>query len=214
MRALLQKEWKLAMHPAALLFLGLSAMLLIPSYPFYVVFFYTGLGIFFICLNGRETNDIGYTLLMPVRKRDVVTARFLTALALEGIQLLLAVGFGTLRAALGLPNEAGMDVNLAFFGNALALLGFFNLEFFRRYYRAPDKPGRAFALASAEYLAVMLVMEASCFAVPFVRDRLDTPDPAHLPEKLCVLAAGAAVFVLLTALAHRKSVRSFEKLDF
>lgn len=214
MRALLNKELRLAMHPAALMFLALSAMLLIPSYPYCVVFFYTGLGIFFICLNGRETNDIGYTLLLPVRKRDAVTARFLTALLLEGTQLLLAVPFALLRADFGTPNEAGMDANAALFGCALALLGLFNFAFFRRYYRAPDKVGRAFFIASAEYFAGMLVLESLCFAVPFVRERLDTQDPAHLPERLAVLALGAAVFGLCTALAHKKAVRSFESLDF
>lgn len=39
MKALLYKEFTLSMHPAAVLFLGLSAMLLIPNYPYYVVFF-------------------------------------------------------------------------------------------------------------------------------------------------------------------------------
>lgn len=214
MRALLNKERRLAMHPTAILFLALSAMLLIPNYPFYVVFFYTGLGIFFICLNGRETNDVGYTLLMPVRKRDVVAARFITALSLEGVQLLLAVGFGIVRSRLNMPNEAGMDVNVAFFGTSLALLGLFNLAFFRRYYRAPDKVGKAFAIASVEYFVAVLLAESCCFALPFARERLDTPDPQYLPEKLCVLAGGVVLFVLLTAIAYRKSVRSFEKLDF
>ena len=44
MKHLLYKEWRLAMHPTALLFLPLSAMLLIPNYPYYVIFFYTSLG--------------------------------------------------------------------------------------------------------------------------------------------------------------------------
>ena len=62
MKQLLYKEWRLAMHPTALLFLGLSLMLLIPNYPYYVTFFYTTLGIFFICVNGRENRDITYML--------------------------------------------------------------------------------------------------------------------------------------------------------
>ena len=58
MKNLLLKEWRLALHPAALLFLCLSSMLLIPSYPYFVIFFYTCLGLFFICLSGRENKDI------------------------------------------------------------------------------------------------------------------------------------------------------------
>ena len=55
---LLRKELRLAVHPTSWIFLGLSLMLLIPSYPYYVAFFYTGLGIFFTCLSARENQDI------------------------------------------------------------------------------------------------------------------------------------------------------------
>ena len=48
MKNLMRKELLLAMHPASMLFLLLSAMLLIPNYPYYVICFYTCLGTFFI----------------------------------------------------------------------------------------------------------------------------------------------------------------------
>ena len=66
---LLYKEFKLALHPAAVLFLLLSSMMLIPNYPMYVLFFYNTLGIFFICLSGRENHDFAYSLSLPIRKR-------------------------------------------------------------------------------------------------------------------------------------------------
>ena len=47
MKQLLYKEFRLVTHPLLPFFLLLSAMLLIPAYPFYVVFFYTTLGLFF-----------------------------------------------------------------------------------------------------------------------------------------------------------------------
>ena len=50
MKELLKKEFTLALHPTGWLFLGLSAMVLIPNYPYYVIFFYTGLALFFTCL--------------------------------------------------------------------------------------------------------------------------------------------------------------------
>ena len=46
MKNLMRKELLLAMHPASMLFLLLSAMLLIPNYPYYVICFYTCLGTF------------------------------------------------------------------------------------------------------------------------------------------------------------------------
>ena len=39
MNLLFKKEMRLAMHPASLGFLALSALLLVPNYPYYVTFF-------------------------------------------------------------------------------------------------------------------------------------------------------------------------------
>lgn len=211
---LFYKELRLALHPAAVMFLGLSALLLIPSYPFYITFFYTCLGIFFICLNGRETGDIAYTLLLPIPKRDAVKARFLLVTALELVQAVLAVPFLVLRNTVMIqPNEAGIDANLAFLGISFLLLGVFNLLFFTCYYRDPDKVGRAFFRGCAGFAAGMLLAEALVLAVPAVGARLDTPDPQFLAGKLVILLAGAVSYALLTIIAYRGSVRSFEALD-
>ena len=75
MKHLLYKEFKLALHPTMYLFLGLTALLIIPSYPYYVAFMYLCLGVYFTFLQGRETNDLFFTAMLPVRKKDVVTAR-------------------------------------------------------------------------------------------------------------------------------------------
>ena len=213
MLKLIKKEFALAVHPTAWIFLALSAMLLIPNYPYYVVFFYTGLGLFFTCLTGRENRDIDYMLLLPLRKRDAVTARFGSTLVLEGLQLIAAAGFAVLRSFLLEGNQAGMDANTAFFGLALVQLGLMNFVFFTRYYRRPEKVGSAFIVTSIVCFAYIGIAEVAAFAVPFVRDVLDVPDPANLPVKLAVLGIGAAVFAGLTYLAYRRSVRSFEALD-
>ena len=89
------------------------------------------------------------------------------------------------------------------------LYGVFNLVFFRNYYRAPGKVGKAFGWGCGALTLCMVVFEACAHTVPFVRDRLDTPDPAFLGEKLTLLAAGAALYVLLSALALRRAMHSF-----
>ena len=195
-------------------FLLLSAMLLIPAYPFYVVFFYTTLGLFFCCLNGRENHDILYTLSLPIRKRSAVSARFLFAIILEMVQMLLVLLFMLLRNALKIgPNAAGMDANLAFLGLAFLVLGLFNFSFFRRYYAAPDKVGKAFAFASVFVFIAIALLETGAHILPCLRDILDTPDPQFLSAKIPVFFGGMAVYVVLTWLAWRCSVKRFERLD-
>ncbi len=215
MKALLNKEFRLNMHPAAPMFVLLSAMVLIPNYPLYVAFFYTALGLFFTCLQGREDRDLAFTMTLPVRKRQIVGARFLFALIIEGAQLVLCVAFAALRNRI-MPNPrnmAGMDANVAFFGGALAVLGVFHMVFFPRYYRRPDQVGRAFVFASIAMFLAIFALEACVFAVPFARDVLDVPGLSNLPQQCAVLALGAAAFALLTIAAYRRSVHSFETLD-
>lgn len=214
MKYLLKKEITLAMHPTAPIFLLLSAMLLIPNYPYYVVFFYTGLAVFFTCLNGRENRDIAYTVQLPVAKRDVVKARFAFVLLLEGAQMVTAIPFAVLRQSFPMPgNEVGMDANLALFAFALVMLGLFNFVFFSVYYRNVLQVGKAFVLSSIAVFLYMAAAEVLTHIVPFLRDRMDTADSQYLPEKLLVLAAGIAIYGALTWAAYRRSVRRFEAQD-
>ena len=215
MKNLLYKELRLALQAPAVLFLLLSPMLVIPNYPYYVTFFYTALGIFFCCQLGRENNDVYYTLSLPLRKRDAVTARILLAALLEAAQLLVAIPFALLRqslTALG-GNAVGMDANVALFGLSLVMLGLFNLSFFPAYYRDPRKVGVPFVKGCAVILVFIAAAEVCAHAVPFFRDKLDTMHGAFLPEKLAVLAVGLALWALLTYLAWRVSAKRFEKLD-
>ena len=208
---LLYKEFKLALHPAAVLFLLLSSMMLIPNYPMYVLFFYNTLGIFFICLSGRENHDFAYSLSLPIRKRDAVCARIVFAVIL---QLAQCVGFMFVRRALGLgANEAGMDPNVAFFGLSFIMLAVFNYVFFTGYFSRPDKVGRVFARASIVTFVYIGIAEACTFAVPFFRDVLDTPDPENMGVKFIVLAIGAVIYGLTSYVVYRISAKKFEALD-
>ena len=214
MRELLRKEFVLFTHPTSWMFLAFGAMLLIPGYPMYVVLFWATLGLFYACLSARENNDLYYTLLLPVRKRDAVCARGLYFALMELLQLLACVPFAILRGVLGIgPNAAGMDVNAAFFGVGLALLGLFNLLFLPRLYKNPAALGKSFLTVSLIFFLAMLAAEACCFVLPFFRDVLDTPAPQHPGAKLAVLLCGAALFALLTLLGVRRAEGIFEKVD-
>ena len=214
MNSLLYKELKLVSHPTSWLFLGLSALMLVPNYPYYVTFFYTMLGVFFVCLTGRENHDIFYTVSLPIRKRDMVKARFLFVIMIELAQLVVAIPFAWLRNGFNIADNAvGIEANVAFFGLSLLMMGLFNLIFFIKYYRDPDKVGLAFVVSNIPIWLYMIVAEACVHAIPFMRDCIDTRDPAFLGAKLIFLLAGALAYALLTWIAYRRSIHSFETLD-
>lgn len=214
MNNLLYKEFKLVMHPTVLIFLSLSAMMLIPNYPYYVTFFYTSLGIFFMCLSGRENNDIFYTMTLPVRKKDIVKARFLFVIIIQIAQVLTAIPFAYVRSLYNLPgNLVGINANTAFFGISFLMMGLFNFIFFSKYYKDPNKVGAAFGWGSLVMTIFMIIAETSVHVVPFMKNYLDTNDPDFIQYKLVVLVIGILFYGLLTFAVYKRSAGSFEALD-
>ena len=214
MMKLLKKELSLCLHPAAVVMLFLASLAIVPNYPYAVTFFYSTLGLFFICIDGRENHDVIYTLTLPIAKRDVVTARFSLAMLLELVQILLMLGVVQISRAIGAgPNAAGMDANLALIGEGFLFFGLYHLIFFPGYYRDVSKVGINFVKGSV-FAAVFVIAEiVACYTLPLFRDVLDTPDPQHIGAKLGFLAVSIAVYVTGSFLALRISQRRFEKQD-
>ena len=214
MSKLLKKELSLCLHPAAVVMLSLSALVLVPNYPYAVTFFYMTLGLFFICLDGRENHDVIYTLTLPVAKRDAVTARFALTVLLELVLLALVFGFIRLRRLiLPDPNAAGMDANLALLGEGFLFFGLYHLVFFPSYYRDVNKVGLSFVKGCVFSAAFVIADIVLCYTLPLMRDVLDTPDPQHPGAKLVFLLASVAVYAAGTWLALRVSQRRLEAQD-
>ena len=205
---LLYKELRLAAHPSVFVFLFMGALVLIPAYPYGVVIFFGALGLFQTFMFDRETRDVFYTALLPVRKGDVVRGKLLLAVFVQLVQLVLSLPFAFLRT-LYLPegNPVGIEANAAFYGFALALYGVFNLVFFARFYRTAYRAGAAFLTALPPLVLGVCAMEALVH-VPALA-WLDGVDAASL----AVLAAGGLVYALCCVLACRVGVRRFERVD-
>lgn len=214
MSKLLKKEFLLSMHPITPLMLGLSAMVLIPNYPYTVMFFYMTLAIFFTCMMGRENHDVTYTMTLPVAKSDIVKSRICFVVILELVQMLLLIPFSILRRHLiTMGNEAGMDANIALFAEGFLLFGIFNLIFFHGYYRNVDKVGISFIKATIVFFVIVAMDAVGTHAVPFLKDCLDTPDPQYLEYKLIALGVGIGFYLIMTIGVCRVSIHNFERQD-
>ena len=177
MSRLLKKEFLLSMHPVTPLMLLLSTMVLIPNYPYTVMFFYITLSVFFTCMMGRENHDVIYTMTLPVAKSSIVKARITFVVILELFQMLLIIPFSILRQSLNpMGNEAGIDANIVLLAEGFLLFGIFNLIFFGSYYKNVDKVGISFVKATVVFFILVAADVICTHAVPFVRDCLDTPD--------------------------------------
>lgn len=211
---LLKKEWKLVMMPVPLLFLLLSALVLVPNYPYYVTFFYTTLGIFLMMQSARENRDLYYMALLPVTKREMVRARFLLVLSVEALQVLVCVPFMLLRASYGsVKNAVGIEANAAFLGLSLVLLGVFNRIFFPMHYKNAYDLGKPFVVASVVEFFYIVLAEVCDHVIPYMKTVCESYALRDQLRQWPVLLGGAAVFALLTMAAERSSVRRFEQVD-
>lgn len=214
MKNLLYKEFKLSVHPTCYWFLLLAAMLLIPNYPYYVSFFYLTLGIFLTFLNGNTTNDIFFTALLPIRKRDAVKARFNTVIIFELLLIIVAVPFAILRnIILPAENLAGIEANTALFGLVFMMFGIFNIVFLPMFYQTAYKTGIPFLVSSIAMTLLVGIAEAAINIIPGWKVALDTTNAAYIPQQLMVLVIGILAFGLLTGLGYAQSAKEFEKLD-
>lgn len=214
MGKLLKKELMLSLHPTTPIFLCLSLMLIIPNYPYYIVFFYTALAVFFICVTGRENHDVFFTMLLPVRKKDIVKSRFTLVVLLEILQMFLAVPFAFIRQNMPVsPNEASIEANIALFGIGFIMYGFFNIAFFGGYYKNVQKVGKSFVVAVIIMACIMVVTEVLVHGVPYFRDCIDTYDNVYVADKLVILGVGICVYIVLTIVSYIRAVKMFEMQD-
>lgn len=209
---LLYKEWRLAVHPVVYMFLLIGALLLVPAYPYGMVFFFGCLGLYFTSQYARENSDVLYTVLLPLPKRDVVKSKCLLFVSVELLQLLFCVPFAVLRVwTLPGGNPVGIEANAAFFGFGLMAYGVFNLLYLTLLFHPGYPVGRAFTAAIIPVSLVILGME---YAVrrPGL-EWLDGLQKTELLRQLPIFAAGAAVYGACSVLAWRMAAKRFEGMD-
>ena len=151
MKALLYKEFKLAMHPICYLFIILFPfMILIPGYPLGIGFIYvlSCYPILFLGANkGQQSNDLLFSTLLPVRKKDIVLARIITVIFMQvAFMVVMSCLFPIAYNFTGnivdketgkLIQNAGLTINSYVLVLAIAFIGFAfaDLIFFPIYYK-------------------------------------------------------------------------------
>ncbi len=209
MKALLYKQLQLCAHPMTFVFALFGIMLIIPSYPYSVAFFYVTLGIFFMFQNSREQRDASFSALLPIRKRDSVKAGFVFSILIELISIVIAACFAIISSKINKTgNPAGTDANVALFGFVFLIFALFNLLFFPSFYRTGYKIGIPFFKACAAMLIIVLCDIVFCRLKPFM-----WLDGYAFSRQIPFTAACAAIYTALSFLSYHKSAVNYEKAD-
>ena len=214
---LIKKELALCMHPTAFIFLSFAALVFVPDYPYEVIFFFSCLSVFFCCMMARENGDIAFSCTLPVKKGHIPLAKILVTIGLQCIILLLVGIIGAVKGAV-LPaeqyvNQAGISANITLVGNGAVLLGVFNLIFFPRYFKKPDKIGVPFVIGAIVVFLLIGVFIILRWATPLYAVTLNGLNSTNTAAKITALVMAIAIYAVLTGAGCRLSVKSFRSTD-
>ena len=212
MMTLLYKDIRLAAHPSSIIFSFLGCLVLVPAYPYSVIFMFGCLASYLTFMNARETNDTWYTAILPVTKRESVRGKCLLIVSFQMFQLLISVPFAILRNALHIANNpVGLDATAAWYGFGLIVYAVFDLVFLPTFYKSGYKAGIAFILAAIPMVILMIAVEAVGH-IPALA-WLDSTQPEHLLRQLPILVVGMICYMVFLVLACRISVKRFSRVD-
>ena len=232
MKALLYKEFRLAFHPICYIFVFLfPLMILIPKYPIGVGFIYilTCYPIIFLGANkGQQSNDLLFSTLQPVRKKDIVLARIITIAIMQFVYIALLAALNPLgqliaenipadpSSPLQMLSVPGIErsgiVNLL----AIGIVGFTiaDIIFFPIYY----KNGKSIVMSTlftifgfVAYIALFTI--AFCY-IPGMEWYYEFMSFADLWIQFIVLAGALVIYVAVHFLVYKISARRLERVDF
>ena len=216
MRNILRKEMKLSASPLAYFFILFGLMFFLPGYPVLCGAFFVTLGLFQSFQYAREANDIVFSALLPISKKDVVKGKYLFVCFIEACSLILMLAAALVRMtalsdSVVYRANAMMNANLFAVAGALFVFGLFNTVFLGGFFKTAYKLGRPFVTyVVAGFLAVF------AFEAAHHVSGLDAVNAFGLDRigLQCVLfLSGLAAYLIMTLLSYRSACRHFERID-
>ncbi|GGG53150.1 ABC-2 transporter permease [Paenibacillus radicis (ex Gao et al. 2016)] len=213
---LLMKELKLGVSPFFYFLPFLTgALMLIPGWLYFIVLLYFCFLTIPNMFAGYKTqNDLIFTNMLPVNKKDMVKAKVSVIVILELMHIVIAMIYGMISLRL-YPNLIYYfyGPSLGFWGLCFVMLALFNVFFIPMYYKTAYKYGAAtFAGTTAAILfaggAEWLGIQNSSVFNLFKGTGTD-----HMTAHLLILLAGIAIFALFTIIAYYIAIKRFEKVE-
>lgn len=216
MRNILLKEVKLSASLLSFLFIPFGLMFLLPGYPILCGVFFVTLGIFQSFQNAREANDMVFSALLPISKRDVVKGKYMFTCTIElcsGLLMTLAVALRmtVFSDAAVYRSNALMNGNLFALGMAFVGFGLFNLIFVGGFFKTAYKFGRPFVGYIIAVFLTIGIAEALHYIPGF--GFLNAFGMEYFAVQLLLMGLGVMFYLAVTLLSYQKACKRFEKID-
>lgn len=213
---LVLKDLRLGVNPwFFVLPLFTGALMLVPGWLYFLVPFY------FCCITVPNTlggfksqNDLMFSAMMPVAKKDIVKARIAVIVILELMHLFVAMIFSlfTLRLYPHLTYYF-FAPHLGFWGLCFMMLAIFNLVLLTMYYKTAYKYGAATTASNSAALIFAGVAQWAGIAHPWMHDMFYGSGVENTARQLLILIAGIAIFAAFTLIAYRIAVKRFLNVE-
>ena len=216
MRNILRKEMKLSASVLSYLFILFGFMFFLPGYPILCGAFFVGLGLFQSFQTAREANDIVFSVLLPVAKKDVVIGKYLFVCMIEGCAFLLmalavAMRMTVFSESVVYRSNALMNANFFALGMACVIFGLFNWIFVGGFFKTAYKFARPFVTFIIVAFLVIAVAEA-LHHIPGL-EMLNAFGTENVVMQVILLMAGVVIYFLTTVISCRKACEHFERID-
>lgn len=209
---LLYKELRLAAHPNLFIFALMGPLVLVPSYPYTMVFTFCCIGIYVNFMYARETNDLYYSALLPIKKSDVVKGKVAVTVTAQLASLIISVPFAIINQVIfHTENKAGIAANIAFYGVGLIIFGLFNLVFLSEFFKTVYRAGNAFIKALIPVLIVQILVEVLAH-FPGATWAQNVTNSNWLGQTI-LLVVGLIIYLILTYTSFKISVRRFAQVN-
>ena len=232
MKELIYKELKLSLHPVCYIFvLVFPFMIFIPKYPLCISFIYicACYPVLFLGVNkGVQTNDLLFTVLLPVRKKDIVLSRLITCSLMQFVSNVISFALlpfakkvlssidmskANLQGAhLDLPS--GFEFSEFIFVSAFVLLSFcvYDFLFFHIYCRSAKSIVMSTLLSMFVFIILILT---TTIILPLTSDGY-----SHFFKsmngflRLIFFALVLLIYFISHYFIYRHSSKQLEKIDF
>ncbi|TCZ78161.1 hypothetical protein E0485_08525 [Paenibacillus albiflavus] len=213
---LMMKDFKLGLNPLILVLpFVMGALVLIPGWIYFIIPQY----FFWITMPNmlwsfKVQNDLIFTSLMPVARKDMVKARVSVIVILEILHIVVAMIYSIITVHL-FPNVTYYFFApfMGFWGLCFVMLAIFNMFFIPMYYKTAEKSGKAMLASIGAALLFSVAVQWLGIQSPIVSDIFNGSGAHNTTLQISILITGIAIFIAFTMIAYRIAVKRFLKVE-
>lgn len=213
---LLLKELRLGVSPFFYILPFLTgALMLIPGWLYFIVLLYfCWITVPNMCGTYKAQNDLLFSFMMPVTKKDIVKAKIAVIVILELLHIVIAVIFGMINTHL-YPNFTNFffGPTVGFWGLCFIMLAIFNLIFISMYFKTAYKFGAPTIAAITGAMLFAGGSEWLGIKNSMLFDLFKGSGANNMVIHLLILFIGIAIFAVFTFIAYHIAIKRFKRVD-